>query len=443
MFDAPPPSDLDAEMAVLGAAMHDAAGTHLVIELLRPEDYYQAAHATIHKAMAALASAGKPVDLVTVSNLLRSRGLLDGIGGAAYLAELSNAVHTTANIEHHAAIVSAMATRRRLLAAASRLVALAHDEGEVASLLEQAERAVCGIGNGKRAGRSATLGAMLPEIYSDIERRADGDSSAEAMTGLEGLDGILGGLAPSDMILLAARPSMGKTALALTIATNVARSGMPVVVFSLEMSKEQLGKRILASEARINGQMMRKGHLRDGDWERLSSATGRLAALPIWIDDSHDLSARAMRSECRRIQTEAGGIGLIVIDYIGLMEVGDGQRNENRTQEVAKLSKAVKGLAREFNAPVMALSQLNRSVESRPNKRPLLSDLRDSGALEQDADVVMFIYRDDYYNPESNEANIAEVSVAKHRNGSTGMAKLFFDKNLTSFHDQHMEGVPL
>jgi replicative DNA helicase len=443
LLDRLPPQNLDAEMSVLGAALIDREATIKAVETLTSDCFYLQAHQTIFKTIVQLQEQGDPVDLITVANLLRKRELLDSIGGAAYLAELANAVHTTANAEYHAGIVDEKSVLRRLIRAGNEIIALAYDpKMEIAGILDEAEKKIFEVSNRQIGGALHHIKPLLSEAFEKLEARFEQEDAIQDghKTGLVDLDDLLTGLQPSDMIVLAARPSMGKTAFCLNIATHVAVHGRkPVVVFSLEMSKEQIAQRILCGEAQINAFKLKHGQLHEHEWSRLTSAIGRLSEAPIYIDDTSGITPMEMKAKCRRLKAEHKEIGLIVVDYLQLMEGGSGGGDANRVQEISKISRAMKSLAREMSCPVMALSQLSRAVEQRTNKRPQLSDLRESGAIEQDADIVMFIYRDEYYNPDSDQKNTAEVIVAKHRNGPVGTVKLFFNKDITRFQNLSLE----
>ncbi|MBC7545713.1 MAG: replicative DNA helicase [Candidatus Sericytochromatia bacterium] len=442
MLDRLSPQNVEAEMSVLGAALIDRDASIKVVEALIPDSFYLQAHQTIFKAILQLHEQGDPVDLITVSNLLRKRELLDSIGGAAYLAELANAVHTTANAEYHAGIVDEKALLRRLIRAGNEIIALAYDpKMAIAGVLDEAEKKIFDVSNRSIGGQLHHIKPLLSEAFEKLEARFENEDVTQdgTSTGLVDLDDLLTGLQPSDMIVLAARPSMGKTAFCLNIATHVAVHGKkPVAIFSLEMAKEQIAQRILCGEAMINAFKLRSGQLHEHEWSRLTSAIGRLSEAPIYIDDTSSITPMEMKAKCRRLKAESKELGLVIIDYLQLMEGGSGA-SDNRVQEISKISRSMKSLARELKVPVLALSQLSRAVEQRTNKRPQLSDLRESGAIEQDADIVMFIYRDEYYNPDSDHKNTAEVIIAKHRNGPVGTVKLYFNKDITRFQNLSLE----
>lgn len=433
MLDRLPPQDIDAEQAVLGALLLDPEAVHRVPPTLRPDDFYHQGHRLIFEAAMDLAEQGQPVDLVTVTGELRQRGTLEKAGGAAYIASLLDLVPTAANIEHYSRMVEEKALLRTLIMAATRIAEMGYEGGEDATrLLEQAERMILEVGARRTAGGFASLREILLAVWSFVEQAYASKGGISGLpTGFVDLDRLCCGLQPADLIILAARPSMGKTSLALSIAYQVAvKQRLPVAVFSLEMSKEQLVQRLLCAEARVDQYRLRTGNLREEDWERLSDAMANLSEVPLYIDDTVAGSVREMRAKARRLQAERG-LSLVVIDYIQLMQ--SGTRAENRQQEISQISRGLKGLAKELNVPVLALSQLSRAVEARQDKRPQMSDLRESGALEQDADIVMFIYRDEYYNPDSDRKGIAEIIIAKQRNGPVGTVELGFLKEFTRF----------
>jgi len=433
VLDRLPPQDIDAEQAVLGALLLDPEAVHHVPSTLRPDDFYHQGHRLIFEAALNLAEQGQPVDLVTVTGRLREQGTLEKAGGAAYIASLLDIVPTAANIEHYSRMVEEKSLLRTLIMVATRIAEMGYEGGkDAARLLEQAERMILEIGARRAAGGFASLREILLSVWSFVEQAYASKGGISGLpTGFIDLDRLCCGLQPADLIILAARPSMGKTSLALSIAHQVAvKQRLPVAVFSLEMSKEQLVQRLLCAEARVDQYRVRTGNLREEDWERLSDAMANLSEIPLYIDDSAAGSVRDMRAKARRLQAEHG-LALVVIDYIQLMQ--SGTRAENRQQEISQISRGLKSLAKELNVPVLALSQLSRAVEARQDKRPQMSDLRESGALEQDADIVMFIYRDEYYNPESDKRGIAEIIVAKQRNGPVGTVELGFLKEFTRF----------
>ncbi|MBV1769400.1 MAG: replicative DNA helicase [Candidatus Desulforudis sp.] len=434
MLERFPPQNLGAEQAALGALLMDQDAIFRVVSIIKPDDFYHSANRLIYKAALSLQDVGQPVDLVTVTDQLRREGLLEKAGGATYIASLSDLVPTTANVEQYARIVEEKALLRTLILVAGRIAEMSYEENDEAPrLLDQAEQMIMELSSRRGSTAFAQIREVLLKAWGAIEQAyANKGRLSGVPTGFVDLDNLCAGLQPSDLVIVAARPSMGKTALALSIAYQVAGSNdrTPVAVFSLEMSKEQLVQRLLSMEAKVDQYRLRTGNLREEDWERLHDAAANLSDLPIYIDDTAGASVREIRAKAKRLQGEKG-LGLVIIDYIQLMQ--SGTRVENRQQEIAQISRTLKGLAKELNVPVVALSQLSRAVESRPNKRPQMSDLRESGSLEQDADVVVFIYREEYYNQETEEKGIAELVVAKQRNGPTGTVKLAFLKEFTRF----------
>ena len=428
-----PPQNLDAERSALGAMFLDKEAIYRAMEILRPDDFYKDAHRHIYQTVLDLADKGEPVDLVTVTEALRQSKRLDEVGGVAYLTELANAVPTAAHIDHYARIVEEKSLLRRLIHAAGEIMAAGYEgREEVEEILDEAERKIFSVAN-RRSGRSiSSLKQILIEAFEQIEYLYESKGAVTGVpTGFADFDRITAGLQPSDLIILAARPSMGKTTFALNIAENAAvRLNIPVAIFSLEMSKEQLALKLLCAQAGVNNQRIRTGNLSEEDWPRLSHALGRLSEAKIFIDDSPNISAWEIRAKARRIKAEHG-LGLIIIDYLQLMQ--SRYRTENRQQEVPEISRSLKALARELSTPVLALSQLSRAVEQRPGKKPSLADLRESGSLEQDADLVCFLYREDYYDPETEKKNITELIVAKHRNGPTGKVEFYFQKEFSKF----------
>ena len=378
------------------------------------------------------------MDFLTVCDELERRGRLDEVGGAAFITSLINAVPTSIHVEHYARIVERTATRRRLLDAAGQIAALAYQEADdVEEVVDHAEQILFGVSERRISRELVPIKVVLSEYYDRIEylTRHRGEMIG-IPTGFSDIDRLLGGLQRSDMVILAARPSVGKTSLALSIAHNAAKKhGQRIAFFSLEMSSEQVVQRLISAETAIDSQRLRRGYIAEGEWGRFMKATSDLAETLFYIDDTPSISALELRTKARRLHAEVG-IDLLVVDYLQLMR-GD-FRSENRVQEISTISRALKALARELNVPVLALSQLSRSVESRQDKRPILSDLRESGALEQDADVVIFIYRDEMYNENTERQNIADIMVAKQRNGPTGTVSLYFKKELAQFREAEM-----
>lgn len=428
-----PPQNLEAEQSVLGAMLIEREAIIRAIELLGPDDFYREAHRGVFAAMASLFERNEPVDLVTVSEELRSSDKLESCGGLTHLTALANSVPTAANIEHYAKIVRDKSILRRLISSATGIVSRCYEgQEEVPDLLDRAEQSVFSISTLSR--RRGTMQLRLKEIMIDafehIERLYTSKERVTGVpTGFERLNSLTAGFQPSDLLILAARPSVGKTTLALNFVRSAAvLHNMPVLYFSLEQSALQLALRLLSGEARIDGNLLRTGRLAREHWPRLAQASGRLGSAPIYIDDSPNLSAMEVRARARRLKMEVD-LRLIVIDYMQLMHTGG--RNESRQQEISEISRLLKALGRELNVPIMALSQLRRAVEQREGERPQLSDLRESGAIEQDADVVMFIYQDPKTR-EQGEGKI-ELIVAKQRNGPTGAVEMYFQRNVGLF----------
>jgi len=432
-IDRIPPQSIEAERSTLGSMLLEKEAIYKGAEVLKPEDFYREAHRVIFEVVTHLANKGEPVDIITVSEELKQRSMLDKIGGVAYLTTLANSVPTAANIEHYAKIVEEKSILRALITSASNILSMGYAGAEdITVLLDDAEKQIFQISQKRNVKGFVSLKNILIETFERIEKIYESKGGVTGLsTGFTDLDRMTAGLQSSDLIILAARPSMGKTTFALNIARNAAVDlKVPVVVFSLEMSKEQLALKLLCSEAGVDNQRIRTGTLMDNDWPRLSYALGRLSESNIFIDDTPGMTALEIRSRARRIKAEHG-LGLIVIDYLQLMQSRG--KSENRQQEVSDISRSLKSLARELGVPVVSLSQLSRAVEQRTDKRPYLADLRESGSLEQDADIVAFLYRDDYYNPESDKKNITELIIAKQRNGPVGTVELFFNKETGKF----------
>jgi len=435
-----PPQNLEAEESVLGGVLLDNTALDRVVELLQPDDFYRGAHRKLFNAMLELSERSEPVDLITLSEALRSRGDLADVGGAAYLGELAERVPTAANIVHYARIVRDRAVLRGLITAATEIATRGYEaSGDVAELLDRAEQLIFDISERRVRNAFTRLSEVLVESIKTIERLYEQKQSVTGVpTGFVDLDRMLSGLQPSDLIIVAGRPSMGKTAIVLNVAEHAAlRADVGVAVFSLEMAKEQLAMRMLCSEARVDLARVRTGHLSDREFPRLAMAAGRLGDAPIFIDDTPALSVLELRAKARRLKRDpANKLGLVIVDYIQLMRSSEGR--DNREQEISEISRSLKALAKELRVPVLALSQLNRQVESRTPPVPRLADLRESGAIEQDADVIIFLYRDDYYNEDSDKKGLAEVIVAKQRNGPTGSVELTFLREFTRFENREV-----
>ena len=434
-FERVPPQNIEAEQSVLGACLIGPESLAQVSDMLRPEDFYRTDHSLIYAAMLDLFEHGKPVDLITVPDLLSSRAQLEDAGGSAYLARLADAVPTAAALVHHARIVHGKAMLRSLITAAADISARAYEASEqVEEVLDAAEASVFAIAERTVHGAFSTLKDVIKEDIATVQSRYEKKESVTGIaTGYTHLDRLTSGLQRSELIIVAGRPSMGKTALALNIAQNAAlTAGAHVAFFSLEMSKEQLGLRLLCSQAKVEGEKLRSGFLSPREWERLIRAAGSLSEASIYIDDSAAVSVMEMRAKARRLKAEKK-LDLMVVDYLQLMR-GSG-RTDSREQEISEISRSLKGLAKELKVPVVALSQLNRRLEERPNKRPQLADLRESGAIEQDADLILFVYRDKVYNPETPVENTAEIIIGKQRNGPLGKVDLTFLERFTSFEE--------
>lgn len=432
-IDRIPPQNIEAERSTLGSMLLEKEAIFRAVELLKPEDFYKEAHRIIYQTVVELTNRNEPVDLVTVTEELRQKNQLDSVGGVPYLTGLVNAVPTAANIEYYARIVEEKALLRSLIHAASTVVSQGYEGAdEIEKILDQAEQAIFNVTQRRSSRGYVFLKDILNEAFERIEKLFETKGGVTGIpTGFADLDRLTAGLQPSDLIILAARPSMGKTTFALNIAEYAAiELQVPVIVFSLEMAKEQLAMKMLCSEAGVDNQRLRTGSLVESDWPKLSRALGRLGEAKMYIDDTPGVSVMEVRAKARRIKAE-GGLGLIVIDYLQLMQ--NRGKSESRQQEVSEISRSLKALARELSVPVIALSQLSRAVEQRTSKVPGLADLRESGSLEQDADIVCFLYRDEYYNPDSEKKGIAELIIAKHRNGPIGSVEFFFQKECSKF----------
>lgn len=437
-----PPQNIEAEQAVLGAMLIDKEAIAKASEILTSSDFYREAHRVIFNAMLELYNKNEAVDMVTVTEILKRDNKLEDIGGLAYITSLANVVLTAANVKYHADIVAEKSVLRQLVRVSTEIAAMGYEANDdVGTLLDTAESRILEISNRKKKADFTPINDVLMESVQNIEKLINNKGGLTGLpSGFADLDKLTSGLHPSDFIILAARPSMGKTALALNIVQNVALrahkkiGGEPrsVAFFSLEMSKEQLVNRMLCAEAGIDSQRLRVGEMKDDDWDSLWGACDLMSKAKIYIDDTAGITVMDMRSRARRLKAEHG-LDLIVVDYLQLMQ-GSGKRNNSgdRQQEVSEISRSLKALARELDVPVLALSQLSRSVEARQVKRPMLSDLRESGSLEQDADIVAFLYREDYYNPETENKH-TELIIAKHRNGPVDTVNLFFHKQFTKF----------
>lgn len=427
------PANIEAEEAVLGSLLIDPDAIIKVSPFLRAEDFYIVRHGWIYQAIYDLHERREPADFVTVCDELERRQQLEDVGGRSFIASLINAVPTAIHVEHYARIVERTALLRRLISAAGQIAALAYDESrEVDEVVDRAEQLIFSVAERRIQRDLVPLKRIMHDVMDRLDylHRHQGEFLG-VPTGFAPLDRLLGGLQKSDLIIIAARPGVGKTSLGLNIAHNAAKKyGRHVAIFSLEMSSEQLGQRLLAMESGIDSQRLRLGNVADDEWVILAEAAGVLADTGLYIDDTPAMSPMEVRTKARRLHAEYG-LDLIIVDYLQLMR-GD-ERSENRVQEISFISRSLKALARELNLPVIAISQLSRAVEARQEKRPILSDLRESGSIEQDADVVIFVYREDMYKEDTEKKNIAEIIVAKHRNGPTGTIPLYFRKELTQF----------
>ena len=436
------PQNIEAEEAILGAILVNPSCMNRIVEDLSPEAFYKPAHRYVYEAMLQLYNGGQDnIDIVSVSDTLNINQKLELVGGRAFINDLSYNTITTANVEYYAKIVQEKAIKRSLINAGSEIVSTGYDVNPIEESLEQAEKLIFDIASQKASKSLISIKDIVNDVYQKIEERANNKGQLTGVpTGFYDLDTYTNGLQKSDLIILAARPAMGKTAFALNIAQNVAlRAKVPVAIFSLEMSKDQLAQRLMCSEAEVDTQRLKTGNVQTKDWDKLAKAMADLYDAKIYIDDTAGCTITDLRAKCRRLAMAEKNLGLIVIDYLQLIE---GTGREDRMQQISSISRGLKILAKELNVPIIALSQLSRAVEGRTDKRPMLSDLRESGSIEQDADIVMFIYRDEYYknaNEEEDEAEKAankgeaEIIIAKHRNGPVGTVKLLFQGSITKF----------
>ncbi len=429
-----PPQNMEAEQAVLGAILLEAEALIASMERLRAEDFYSVSHQRIYEAMVALGEDGEPIDLVTLTARLQDLGQLDEVGGVSYLAKLAGAVPTAANVEYYAQIVEEKSMLRRLIRTATQIVSSGYaSEDDVGLLLSDAERRIMELSHNRSSSGFISIRDVLMDVFERVEFLYNHRGGVTGIpSGFVDLDKMTSGFQRNDLIILAARPSVGKTAFALNVAQNVAvRASETVAIFSLEMSAAQLVQRMICAESNVDATRMRTGDLKGDDWEKLSMAIGSLSEAQIFIDDTPGITVADIRAKCRRLKKEKG-LGMILIDYLQLIQ-GRGKAGENRQQEVSEISRTLKMIARELEVPVIALSQLSRGVEQRQDKRPMMSDLRESGSIEQDADIVAFLYRDDYYDKETEKKNIIEIIIAKQRNGPVGTVELVFLKQFNKF----------
>ena len=430
-----PPQNIEAEQSVLGSILLENEALSKALEVLKPEDFYYEAHRQIFQSMIDLYNRNEPSDLITITEILTQKNKIEEIGGASYLADLTEKIPTSANIEYYAKITKEKAVLRKLIYSATEITSKAFQAGEnVASILDFSEKTIFAISQYQIRPSFYPLKDIITSSFKKIEELYEKKQLITGVpTGFTDLDAITSGFQPSDLIIVAGRPSMGKTALCLNIAQHAAyEAQIPAAIFSLEMSKEQLAIRMLCSEARVDNHKLRSGFIADSEWGKLSMGAGKLADTKIFIDDTPGITVLEMRAKARRMKSEHG-LGLIIIDYLQLMSSAQ-HRSDNREQEISEISRSFKSLAKELNVPVVALSQLNRMVESRADKKPQMSDLRESGAIEQDADVILFIYRDEVYHKDSEESKgKADIIIGKQRNGPTGEVHLTFINEYTRF----------
>ena len=434
-FNKVPPNDIEAEQAVIGSMLTDKEAVISAIESLSADDFYREDNKLIYQAILNLYNKGDAIDIITLKSELASMGKLDAVGGLEYLAELPEKVPTTANVDKYINIIEEKSTLRTLIKTGNEIITLGYDPTQdVEELMDSAEKKIFGVMQNRNQKSYSVIKDILVDTFVELEDLYNRQQHITGVpTGFYDLDYKTAGLHGSDLVLVAARPAMGKSAFALNIATNAAvRAKVPVAIFSLEMSKEQMVNRILCSEALVDSNKVRTGKLEDDDWAKLAQASGVLSETEILIDDTPGISIMEIRAKCRKMKLEKN-IGLVVIDYLQLVQGSSKRASGSREQEIAEISRSLKILAKEINVPVIALSQLSRAPEQRPDHRPMLSDLRESGSIEQDADIVMFLYRDDYYNQDSDKKNVAEVILAKHRSGSTGTVELAWLGNYTKF----------
>lgn len=428
-----PPQDLVAEQSVIGSMLLSKNAIVSAVEILQPDSFYRDAHRYIYETILDLFDRGEPVDLVTVTDVLRKSGKLDAVGSSVYVADLLNSVPTAANVEYYARIVGEKATLRRLIEAGTKIVSSAFEAGDdVDQILDRAEKSIFDIALKRVREGFHRIDSVIKVVLDKIDSLYDKKGGITGIpTGFPDLDRLTAGFQNADLVIVAARPAVGKTALTLNIAQNIAiKHKIPVAIFSLEMSKDQLAQRMLCSEAEIDAQRLKTATLSDTGWKKLTRALGKLSEAPLYIDDSAVITATEIRAKCRRLKIERG-LGLVIVDYMQLMR--GRLRVENRVQEISEIARSLKTLARELDVPVVALSQLSRAVEQRTDRIPRLSDLRESGEIEQTADLVLFIHREDYYNPQSDRGNIAEIIIAKQRNGPVGTIELVFRKEIAKF----------
>ncbi len=431
-----PPQNIEAEQSVLGSLLIDPDAIVTVGSFLRPEDFYRETHGMIYAAIRALNERHIAADFVTVVDQLERSGELETVGGASYLSSLINAVPTSVHVEHYARIIERQSTMRRLISAAGQIAALAYeDQGEADQVVDRAEQLLFEVSQRRISRELVHIKELIADYYDHVEFMLEHPGESLGLpVGFADLDRLLGGLQKSDLVIVAARPSMGKSSLAITMAVNAAtKSNAVIAMFTLEMSGEQVAQRMLQGRAGIPSDKLRKGNISELEWDHFTKASADLSEVQIFIDDTPSPSPTEIRTKARRLMAEKG-LDLIIVDYLQLMQASD-RRSENRVQEISYITRALKGVARDLNVPVIALSQLSRAVESRENKMPVLSDLRESGSIEQDADIVMFIYREAMYDEHTERGQITDLRIAKHRNGPTGQVQLYFDPGTARFSD--------
>jgi replicative DNA helicase len=423
--------NIEAEEAVLGGILVDPEAMSRVAETLEPKSFSVRSHQTIYKAALALHSEGITTDMMTITTWLSDQKLLESVGGQLTIVRLLERTVSAVNIDQYGLLISDKKTRRNLIESAYEIIKLAEDTSQpLETVIQKSEEQIANISQGKSQQDLIPIGETLIDAFQEIEDRSESKIPPGVPSGFYDLDAMTGGFQRTDLIIVAGRPAMGKSSLALNFGYKIAKKGLPVAVFSLEMSRGQLVQRLLSSESKIESTRIRSGNIQQEEWEPLTDAISKLAELPIYIDDSSNPTVSEIRGKAKQLKADNdGNLGLILIDYLQLMDGG----SDNRVQELSRITRGLKGMAKDLNVPVIALSQLSRSVESRTNKRPMLSDLRESGSIEQDADLVMMIYRDDYYNPNTSDGGVAELILAKHRNGPTGTVKLLFDSQFTHF----------
>ena len=431
-----PPQNIEAEQSILGGVLIENYAVNKVMEVLAPDDFYRESHRKIYKALIDLSERDEPADLITLTNELKNNGHLDSVGGASYIASLIDSVPTAANIEYYVKIVKEKAILRKLIQTSTEIITQSYeDRGDVEGFLDEAERAIFDISENRVRPSFYPIKDVVKDSFKILERLYEKKELVTGVpSGFKELDRLTAGFQPSDLIIVAGRPSMGKTAFCLNIAQYAAiQKKIPIAIFSLEMSKEQLGIRMLCSEAHVEGTKLRSGFLSESDWPRLTIAAGNLSDASIYIDDTAALTILELRAKARRLKTEQGGLGMVIIDYLQLMK--GRTRVESRQQEISEISRSLKALSKELSIPVIAVSQLSRKTEERTGNRPQLSDLRESGAIEQDADLILFIYRDEIYNRSEDNPNKgkAEIIIGKQRNGPTGKVDLAFLDKFTTF----------